>query len=50
MKKCIYCSVDVDEDSVIDFCNKCGIEVFGEKMFNTIVQRMNDAREEGDLI
>jgi len=50
MKKCIYCTAEVDENSVIDFCEKCGINVFGKKMFYTIIQRMNEAREEGDLI
>ncbi len=50
MKTCIYCGANVDENSVIDFCEKCGIGVFGKKMFDTIVQRMNHARENGDLI
>ncbi len=50
MKKCIYCGADMDEISVVDFCEKCGINVFGKKMFDTIIQRMNDVREEGDLI
>lgn len=49
MKKCIYCKTDVDENSVIDFCSRCGISVWGEKMFNTIVKNMEDARERGDL-
>jgi predicted nucleic acid-binding Zn-ribbon protein len=50
MKKCIYCGANVEDDSVIDFCERCGVNVFGRKMFETILQRMNDAREEGDLI
>ena len=50
MKKCIYCGAEVHEGCVIDFCEKCGIRVFGKKMFETILQRMNDAREKGDLI
>jgi len=49
MKKCIYCKQDIHEDSVIDFCERCGKGVFGDKMFNAIVQNMNDARERGDL-
>lgn len=49
MKKCIYCGRGVEEDSVIDFCSGCGIGVWGEKMFNTIVKNMEDARDRGDL-
>ena len=50
MKTCMYCGANVDDDSVIDFCERCGVNVFGRKMFETILQRMNDARAEGDLI
>jgi len=49
IKKCIYCKSDVSEESVIDFCEKCGKGVWGEKMFNTIVKNMEEARERGDL-
>ena len=31
-------------------CEKCGKDVWGEKMFNTIIQNMERARERGDLI
>ena len=48
-KKCIYCKTEVDDSSVIDFCRRCGIGVWGEKMFNTIVQSMEKARDTGDL-
>jgi uncharacterized membrane protein YvbJ len=49
MKKCIYCGAEVSSDSVIDFCSKCGREVWGEKMFNAIVTNMENARDNGDL-
>ncbi len=48
MKKCIYCKCEINED-VIDFCKKCGIGVFGEKMFHTIVSNMREANNRGDL-
>jgi len=49
VKKCIYCGEDVDDNCVIDFCERCGIRVFGKKMFDTILQNMENAREHGDL-
>ena len=49
VKKCIYCSAEVPDESVIDFCDKCGIGVWGEKMFKTIVNNMETARDNGDL-
>jgi len=49
MKKCIYCGTEVVDESVIDFCRKCGVGVFGVKMFDAIVQNMEEARERGDL-
>ncbi|MEK6828955.1 MAG: hypothetical protein AABY15_02430 [Nanoarchaeota archaeon] len=48
-KKCIYCSKEVADESVIDFCAKCGIGVWGEKMFNAIVKNMEDAQERGNI-
>jgi hypothetical protein len=48
-KLCIYCKTNVDDSSVIDFCRPCGIGVWGEKMFKTIVQNMENARDAGDL-
>jgi hypothetical protein len=49
VKKCIYCSKEISETSVVDVCHKCGHGVWGEKMFNTIIQNMENARDNGDL-
>ena len=48
-KNCIYCKVSLVEDSVIDVCDRCGHQVWGEKMFSAIRENMENAREEGDL-
>jgi len=49
-KKCIYCKTEIPGESVIDFCARCGRGVWGEKMFNTILKNMEEAREKGDLV
>ncbi|MEK6926745.1 MAG: hypothetical protein AABW50_05715 [Nanoarchaeota archaeon] len=48
-KKCIYCGSEIPYESVIDFCRKCGVGVWGQKMFDTILKNMEDARDRGDL-
>ena len=49
MKSCIYCKGEVADESVIDFCMRCGVGVWGEKMFATIVENMENARDRGDI-
>ncbi|MBS3091081.1 hypothetical protein J4217_01370 [Candidatus Pacearchaeota archaeon] len=48
-RKCIYCKNEIADESVIDFCRRCGVGVWGEKMFNAIVQGMEKSRDNGDL-
>jgi uncharacterized UBP type Zn finger protein len=49
VKRCIYCGKEVNNDSVIDFCEVCGVSAFGEKTFKAIIQNMRDAEIRGDL-
>ena len=48
-KKCIYCKSGITDDSVIDFCERCGVGVWGEKMFQAIKASMEKSRDAGDL-
>ena len=49
-KKCIYCGKAIPEESVMDVCEPCGVSVWGQKMFSTIVRKMEEARDKGDLV
>ncbi len=48
-KNCIYCKGAIDQNSVVDVCRRCGVGVWGEKMFQAIVDNMEGHRESGDL-
>ena len=43
VKKCLYCKCDMSDENVIDFCEKCGKGVWGEKMFNAIVENIKSS-------
>ena len=45
----MYCGKEISENAVLSVCHVCGEKVWGEKMFNTIVKNMEDARDNGDL-
>ena len=49
MKICTFCKKEIPEDSAFEVCEKCGHQVWGEKMFNAIVENMEKAKEEGYL-
>jgi len=48
-KHCIYCKCEIDQNSVIDVCQRCGHGVWGEKMFKAIIENMEGARKTGSL-
>jgi len=49
MKKCVYCKCEIHDERAIDVCDKCGHGVWGKKMFNAIIENMQNAKEKGDL-
>ena len=50
VKKCIYCKNEIPNESVIDFCERCGIKTWGAKMLNNIIKEMQAAENRGDLM
>lgn len=48
-KKCVYCSVELPNEAIIDFCEPCGTEAFGTKMYQAVIDNMSAAEIRGDL-
>ncbi len=51
MKKCIFCKGEkVPDEAVMDFCDDCGLKVWGPKMLATLKANYTKARDEDDLV
>lgn len=47
--KCGFCKTVINEDRAFEVCDRCGHGIWGEKMFNTIKNNMDQAKQKGDL-
>ncbi len=49
MAKCTYCKCQIPEGRALEVCDRCGVSVWGPKMFKAIQGGMEEARVKGDL-
>ena len=49
MIKCVYCKGEISDGRSMEICDNCGEKVWGKKMFDTIKQNTDDARDRNDL-
>jgi hypothetical protein len=49
MVKCVYCRCDVPSERTMQICDRCGIRVWGDKMFKAILQSTDCEREKGNM-
>ena len=50
MARCVYCNCEISDDRAVDVCNRCGIKVWGDRMFQAILDNMGNAKVKGDLM
>jgi len=49
MRKCVYCNADLPDDRSMEICDRCGVGVWGQKMWLAIKKATDNARDNGDL-
>lgn len=47
--KCVYCKAEIFDGRSMEICDGCGIKTWGKKMFDTIKQNTDEARDRNDL-
>ena len=48
-KRCIYCQCGLGDKSIVELCERCGVNAFGAEMFKAIIANMEAADLRGDL-
>ena len=49
MTKCGFCKTELPTGQAFEVCDRCGVGIWGEKMFLAIKQNMENAKDEGNL-
>jgi hypothetical protein len=49
MAKCVYCKGDVSDSRTMQICDKCGVKVWGPKMFKAILEGTETEKEKGNM-
>ena len=47
--RCVYCRVEIHDNRSMEICDRCGVKVWGPKMFEAIKKTTDDARDNDDL-
>lgn len=49
MAKCVYCNEVVPKGRAMEICDRCGVGIWGQKMFLEIVSKTNEEMGKGNL-